>query len=120
MLQIGQCIIRVNSIEKPFLLSSPYIERSWLSDEEIIENNRKIIGKKSSKLEGKTTSYCQFCGSEMSCKPEIKNCGFCKAHLEDIERKSRLQKIFDEFKDVIDYNSDFKDIIDGEKKGTTI
>ncbi len=92
------------------------IDRSWLSDEEIVENNRKIIGQKSSKLEEKTTGYCQFCGSEMNYKSENKNCGFCKAHFEDKERKYKLRKIYDEFKDVIDYNSDFKDIIDEKKK----
>ena len=116
MLQRGQCIIRVNSIEKPFLLITPYIERSWLSDEEIIENNRKIIEHKFTKLQENTIEYCPFCGSEMNYKLENKNCGFCKAHFEVEERKNRLRKIYDEFKDVIDYNSDFKDIIDEENK----
>ncbi|MBY8981714.1 MAG: ATP-binding protein [Candidatus Lokiarchaeota archaeon] len=43
-LQKGQCIVRVNSIEKPFLLQNRYIERYWLTNDEILENNKKIIG----------------------------------------------------------------------------
>ena len=43
-LQRGQCIVRVNSIEKPFLLQNRYIERYWLTNDEILENNKKIIG----------------------------------------------------------------------------
>ena len=42
MLQKGQSIIRVNSIEKHFVLRTPYIERSWLTDKEIFENNKQI------------------------------------------------------------------------------
>jgi len=107
MLQKGHCIVRVNSIEKPFLLRTPYIERSWLTDEEIFENNRKIMGQKFTKLEKKTIGYCQFCGSEMKSTSEDKTCGFCKSYFEDEKRKNGLRKIYDEFKDVIDYNNDF-------------
>lgn len=43
MLKKGQSIIRVNSIEKPFVMKIPFIERKWLTDEEITENNLIII-----------------------------------------------------------------------------
>lgn len=43
MLRAGQCIIRVNSIGKPFLLQIPLIERNWLTLEEINENIKKVF-----------------------------------------------------------------------------
>jgi len=43
MLKKGQSIIRVNSIEKPFVMKIPFIKRKWLTDEEITENNQIII-----------------------------------------------------------------------------
>ncbi len=42
-LKKGQCIMRVNSIEKPFVLQAPLIRRSWLTDEELLQNNHKIL-----------------------------------------------------------------------------
>jgi hypothetical protein len=39
ILKKGQCIVRVNSIERPFLLKVPYIPREWLTISEINENN---------------------------------------------------------------------------------
>ena len=75
MLQKGQCIIRVNSIEKLFVLRTPYIERSWLTDEEILENNKQILESKLKELENKIKrkageskiekAYCKFCGREV-------------------------------------------------------
>ncbi|MHA1492150.1 MAG: ATP-binding protein [Promethearchaeota archaeon] len=50
MLHKGQCIIRVNSIEKPFALQVPYIERSWLTNEKIRENNKRILENKMEKI----------------------------------------------------------------------
>ena len=43
MLDTGNCIIRVNSIGVPFALRIPLMERSWLTDREIKENNEKVI-----------------------------------------------------------------------------
>lgn len=51
MLQMGYCIIRVNSIEKPFLLYIPYIKRHSLTLEQINENNKKILQKSEIKTE---------------------------------------------------------------------
>lgn len=45
MLQMGYCIIRVNSIEKPFLLYIPYIKRNSLTIDQINENNQRILQK---------------------------------------------------------------------------
>ncbi len=47
MLKKGQSIMRVNSIEKPFVLKTPLIERKWLTNEEILENNQKTLNNKS-------------------------------------------------------------------------
>jgi len=43
ILEEGQCIVRVNSIKRPFLLKVPYIGRSWLENSEIKNNNKKIL-----------------------------------------------------------------------------
>ncbi len=80
MLQKGQCIVRVNSIEKPFLLKTPIIERSWLTNEEILENNRKIIEKKSS--ESKT--YCAFCKKEIDSNSDY--CINCSTNLKEDDK----------------------------------
>ncbi|MFX0069998.1 MAG: hypothetical protein ACFFAO_02815 [Candidatus Hermodarchaeota archaeon] len=43
MLTTGRCLVRVNSIGVPFELTTPYVKRSWLSEEEIKENNARIL-----------------------------------------------------------------------------
>ena len=45
ILKKGQCIARVNSIERPFLLKVPYIPREWLKISEINLNNQLVIEK---------------------------------------------------------------------------
>ncbi len=49
-LKRGQCIVRVNSIEKPFLLQTSYIKRHWLTNKEIDFNNQKIIEEKNDEI----------------------------------------------------------------------
>ncbi|MBN1803499.1 MAG: ATP-binding protein [Candidatus Lokiarchaeota archaeon] len=44
-LKKGQCIMRINSIEKPFALQSSLVKRTWPSDEEIAEKNKLILRK---------------------------------------------------------------------------
>ncbi|MBN1802719.1 MAG: ATP-binding protein [Candidatus Lokiarchaeota archaeon] len=44
-LKKGQCIVRINSIEKPFALQSSLIKRTWPSDAEIAEKNKIILRK---------------------------------------------------------------------------
>ena len=39
ILEEGQCVVRVNSIKRPFLLSVPLIEREYLETSEINKNN---------------------------------------------------------------------------------
>ncbi len=51
-LKRGQCIIRINSIEKPFVLQTKYIQRSWLTDDEIVRNNQIILERKLKNIEG--------------------------------------------------------------------
>lgn len=43
LLRKGQCIIRVNSIERPFLLKVPHIPREWLKITEINNNNKLVL-----------------------------------------------------------------------------
>ncbi|MFX1469824.1 MAG: ATP-binding protein [Promethearchaeota archaeon] len=45
ILEKGQCIIRVNSIKRPFLLKVPYIPRTWLTISEINNNNELALEK---------------------------------------------------------------------------
>ncbi len=45
ILKKGQCIARVNSIERPFLLKVPHIPREWLKITEINKNNERILEK---------------------------------------------------------------------------
>ncbi|MFW9990013.1 MAG: ATP-binding protein, partial [Candidatus Odinarchaeota archaeon] len=45
ILKKGQCIARVNSIERPFLLRVPHIPREWLKITEINTNNERVLEK---------------------------------------------------------------------------
>ncbi len=45
ILEKGQCIVRVNSIKRPFLLDVPHIKREWLKNTEINESNRRVLDK---------------------------------------------------------------------------
>lgn len=45
ILNKGECIIRINSIKKPFLLSIPYIRRGKYEVSEIIKNNKNTLSK---------------------------------------------------------------------------
>ncbi len=44
-LEEGQCIVRVNSIKKPFLLGIPYVERHWIKRGDINRKNKLILKK---------------------------------------------------------------------------
>ncbi len=43
MLKKGVCIVRVNSIEYPFVLKIPHIKRNWISREIIEKNNQSML-----------------------------------------------------------------------------
>ena len=43
MLGKGYCIIRLNSIEKPFILKIPPVDRKWLTSNQINKKNQEII-----------------------------------------------------------------------------
>ncbi len=45
ILEEGQCIARVNSIKRPFLLWVPYIKRYWLKRGEVNRKNKMILKK---------------------------------------------------------------------------
>ncbi|MFW9989760.1 MAG: ATP-binding protein [Candidatus Odinarchaeota archaeon] len=119
-LGLGQCIIRVNSIEQPFSLIVPHMKREELNDDKVIENNRKILEKLNPEekrqplieYEKKTRKYCQYCGSEIIYGTENNICGFCEAYFEDEKKKNKLRKVYREFKDLIDCNTNLKRLID--------
>jgi len=43
ILEEGQCLIRTNSIKRPFLLNVPLVKRQWLEISEINRNNQIIL-----------------------------------------------------------------------------
>ncbi|MFX1426161.1 MAG: ATP-binding protein [Promethearchaeota archaeon] len=43
ILEEGQCIARVNSVKRPFLLWIPYIERHWIKRGEVNKKNKLIL-----------------------------------------------------------------------------
>ncbi|MHA2182373.1 MAG: ATP-binding protein [Promethearchaeota archaeon] len=106
-LELGQCIIRVNSIEQPFSLIVPYTKRAELNEDEVSENNMKIFERITSQLkigtsfqeetDKKLTDYCIYCGHGINSHSKDNICGFCKAYLEETERESVISKNNDEF-----------------------
>ncbi len=104
MLKRGQCLIRVNSVEKPFAMETEYVKRSWLSDEEILENNNSILERtrKQEELQddiigvdvkqSELKTFCKFCGKER--EKDTDNCIQCSANLRE---KGKESKEFDEF-----------------------
>lgn len=86
LLGVGKCMIRVNSIGKPFALKVPFIKREWLAEEEIEQNNKKILDRiqnrtsqeniieivdhepekpETQNITEDTGKYCHFCGNEI-------------------------------------------------------
>jgi len=51
ILEEGQCIARVNSIKRPFLLSVPYVERDYLNMSEINYNNKMALNAQEKTIE---------------------------------------------------------------------
>ena len=103
-LKRGQCIARVNSIEKPFALQTRLVERTWLTDDEIEENNRKLlesIEDRNDYIESQQEEtqeealkeeelfeeaggtpiiekkFCPLCGEEIGANSELENCETC-------------------------------------------
>jgi len=106
MLKRGQCIIRVNSIEKPFAMTTEHVKRSWLSDEEIVGKNEEILKQaekqketqkeamlsRDKKLE--TKSFCKFCGKEIETNADY--CELCSVKLEEEDKKvEEFDKLID-------------------------
>ncbi len=85
MLKKGTCIVRVNSIEQPFMLEIPHVKRRWLTREEIKRNNNMILEKCISHPK-KVQESREFISSEQSkaekslktvIKPHITYCKLC-------------------------------------------
>ena len=85
MLDVGKCMIRVNSIGRPFLMEIPLIEREWLSMKTITENNKRVIEEINRNNQGYIQSdtlftvdnsivFCSYCGSEIR-----QNAEYCEA-----------------------------------------
>ena len=123
MLKKGQCIVRVNSHDKPFALATPYLSRSWLSDEEIMEKNEEILERaekqKEAQKEGmfsgdkklETKSFCKFCGKEIILSTD--SCELCSVKLEEDDKKVEE---FDKFIDKLLLVEGFFEEIDKDKE----
>ena len=97
MLKKGQCLIRVNSIEKPFAMATEHVKRSWLSDEEIVEKNEEILertrNQKETQKDIKSSedknvekkSFCKFCRKEI--KQNSDYCELCSVKLEEEDKE---------------------------------
>ena len=100
MLKRGQCLIRVNSVEKPFAMETEYVKRSWLSDEEILENNKAILDRTRKQKEPQNEiklldvnkhelkTFCKFCGKEIEQSTDI--CVDCSIPLD--EKKKEIEE----------------------------
>lgn len=89
LLKEGQCIVRVNSIKRSFLLWVPYVERQWLKRGDVNRKNKMILKKlKDEEQPEKITKFfCKFCGKEV--KPNEENCKECSTQLEKIDKEYR-------------------------------
>jgi len=94
LLKEGQCITRVNSIKRSFLLGVPYVERHWLKRGDVNRKNKLILKKlKDKKQTDKIQKFfCKFCGKEVN--PNEEKCEECSTKL---EIKDKEYREFDEF-----------------------
>jgi hypothetical protein len=126
ILKEGQCITRVNSIKRPFLLSVPLIKREWLKPKEINEINEMILKNNKLQMEyndekNKSKSLQPFINSykksdiylkDSNNKPMKKrekqkgltqdaDVGYLYEKVKDIEGTETTQNDFDKLKDYI-------------------
>ncbi|MFW9972677.1 MAG: helicase HerA domain-containing protein, partial [Candidatus Odinarchaeota archaeon] len=101
-LEEGQCIVRVNSIKKPFVLGIPYIERHWLKRGDVNRKNRSILKKFKEKYKEKTEKQNSDENIEESKKSSQKS-----HNIQEIDEKF---KALAEMKYFVD-NLDIKDVV---------
>ncbi len=106
MLKKGQCLIRINSVEKPFAMETEHIKRSWLSNEEIVEKNEEILertrNQKEAQNDAKSSedknvekkSFCKFCRKEIK-----QNSDYCELCSVKMEEENKKVEEFDKFID---------------------
>jgi len=89
LLKEGQCIVRVNSIKRSFLLWVPYVERHWLKRGDVNRKNKLILKKLKDKEQPDKSRkfFCKFCGKEVN--PNEEKCEECSTRLEIKDRDNR-------------------------------
>ena len=94
ILKEGQCIARVNSIKRSFLLSVPYVERKCLKRGDVNRKNKMILKKLDDKEQPDKVQkfFFKFCGKEVN--PNEEKCEECSTRLEIKDKENRE---FDEF-----------------------
>ena len=94
ILKEGQCIVRVYSIKRSFLLWVPYIKRHWLKRGDVNRKNKMILKKLTDKEQPDKIQkfFCKFCGKEVNQREE--KCEECSTRLEIKDKENRE---FDEF-----------------------
>lgn len=80
LLEEGQCIARINSIKRPFLLSIPYIPRHSLNDAQIQYQNQNILNK-ILKEKRANEIICSVCSSVVT--KNFLSCPYCGSKLKD-------------------------------------
>jgi hypothetical protein len=99
ILEVGQCIVRVNSIKRPFLLNVPLIQRKYLEISEINKNNSKLIKHfENSENESLKNPNKLFTGIHNKFG---KKCLYMVNKLKNsiMKRKRKMKKKFDNFKE---------------------
>ena len=89
LLKEGQCIVRVNSIKRSFLLWVPYVERKWLKRGDVNRKNKLILKKLNDKEHPEKVQkfFCKFCGKEVN--PNEEKCEECSTNLENTDKEYR-------------------------------
>jgi hypothetical protein len=96
LLKEGQCIARVSSIKRSFLLGIPYIERQWLKRGDVNRKNKQILKRLKDKEQPEKVDkfFCKFCRKEVN--PNEENCEECSTKLEKIDLiQQRIDFSFD-------------------------
>ncbi|MFX1376175.1 MAG: ATP-binding protein [Promethearchaeota archaeon] len=109
ILEEGECIIRVNSIKRPFLLKVPFIKRDWLENSEINRNNQHVLENIDNKIvESEITHHSNFIKKfkEKSAKSMVKINNKLKGIKDKLKKKLNDKKT--DSLNIPDFDSDAK------------
>ena len=115
ILEEGQCLVRVNSIKRPFQLKIPLIKREWLKSTEINEKNNSIL-KRTNKLIHNGVRKKNLT-SHKNLKENFRNLSSkLKKKRINIMKKKEYQNEYDEENDDFDLNEEFSKLEEEESE----